>query len=228
MPMPGGDPDPGTGDGADPRTSVRVGSPDNPSGRLCLVTGATGYVGGRLVPKLLEAGFTVRCMTRSRARLRDQPWADLVEIVEGDAARAPDARAAFEGVDVAYYLIHSMLDGPRFEEADRTAARVFATAAAEAGLGRLVYLGGLCPDEGPLSPHMRSRAEVGRILLDSGVPTAVLRAAVIIGSGSASSSARWPATSRPRPGAARTAGRGEPGLDSGVQEAGGRKQDSGG
>jgi uncharacterized protein YbjT (DUF2867 family) len=182
----GGGVDAGADADADLDTPAQAGSADTLPGRLCLVTGATGYVGGRLVPKLLDAGFTVRCMTRSRARLRDQPWADRVEIVEGDASRAPDARAALEGVDVAYYLIHSMLDGPRFEEADRTAARVFATAAAEIGLGRLVYLGGLCPDEGPLSPHMRSRAEVGRILLDSQVPTAVLRAAVIIGSGSAS------------------------------------------
>jgi uncharacterized protein YbjT (DUF2867 family) len=178
--MPGADP------GTDPGASAQMSSPDHPSGRLCLVTGATGYVGGRLVPRLLEAGFRVRCMTRSRARLRDQPWADRVEVVQGDAAREQDAYAALEGVDVAYYLIHSMLGGSSFEEVDRAAARVFATAAAEAGLGRLVYLGGLCPDEGPLSAHMRSRMEVGRILLGSGVPTAVLRAAVVIGSGSAS------------------------------------------
>jgi len=172
--------------GPDLATHAPASSPFDPSSRLCLVTGATGYVGGRLVPRLIEAGFRVRCLTRSRVRLRDQPWADQVEIVEGDAARAQDARAALEGVDVAYYLIHSMLGGPRFEEADRAAARVVAAEAAEAGLSRLVYLGALYPDEGPLSPHMRSRAEVGRILLESGVPTAVLRAAVIIGSGSAS------------------------------------------
>ena len=153
---------------------------------VCLVTGATGYVGGRLVPRLLEAGYTVRCMTRSRARLRDQPWADQVEVVEGDASDPDGVRAALDGADVAYYLIHSMLGGPRFEEADRAAAQTFAAAAAETGLRRLVYLGGLSPHDGPLSPHMRSRAEVGRILLDSGVPTVVLRAAVIIGSGSAS------------------------------------------
>jgi uncharacterized protein YbjT (DUF2867 family) len=156
--------------------------------RTCLVTGATGYVGGRLVQRLLAAGFAVRCMTRSRARLRDQPWIDEVEVVEADAADPAGAAAALEGVDTAYYLIHSMLGGDRFEQADRHAALVFAGRARAAGVGRLVYLGGLAPPagEGPLSAHMRSRNEVGRILLDSGAPTVVLRAAVIIGSGSAS------------------------------------------
>ena len=157
------------------------------AGRVCLVTGATGYVGGRLVPELLDAGARVRCMTRSAARLRDQPWIDCVEVVEGDAADPESARRALDGVDVAYFLIHSMMGGPRFEQADREAARTFAAAAAATGLKRMVYLGGLAPAQsGPLSPHMRSRAEVGRILLQSGVPTVVLRAAVIIGSGSAS------------------------------------------
>ncbi|HTJ70398.1 MAG TPA: SDR family oxidoreductase [Actinospica sp.] len=154
---------------------------------LCLVTGATGYVGGRLVPRLLEAGYGVRCMTRSRANLRDQPWFDQVEVVEADAADPVATAEALDGVRSAYYLIHSMLGGPRFEEADRAAARNFAAQAAKAGVGRLVYLGGLAPTDGQtLSAHMRSRGEVGRILLDSGVPTVVLRAAVIIGSGSAS------------------------------------------
>ena len=158
-------------------------------GRLCLVTGATGYVGGRLVPRLLDAGYAVRCMTRSKPNLRDQPWIGDVEVVEADASDPVATAAALEGVDTAYYLIHSMLGGARFEETDRLAARTFAEQAGRAGIGRLVYLGGLAPldgDDSTLSPHMRSRAEVGRILLTSGVPTAVLRAAVIIGSGSAS------------------------------------------
>jgi uncharacterized protein YbjT (DUF2867 family) len=157
-----------------------------PAGRLCLVTGATGYVGGRLVPELLDAGLRVRCMTRSRDRLRDQPWIDRVEVVEADASDLGAAMAALRGVDIAYYLIHSMMGGARFEQADGRAARVFADAAARARVGRMVYLGGLAPADGPLSPHMRSRAEVGRILSGSGVPTVVLRAAVVIGSGSAS------------------------------------------
>jgi uncharacterized protein YbjT (DUF2867 family) len=158
----------------------------SPEERLCLVTGATGYVGGRLVPLLLEAGYAVRCMTRSAASLRDQPWIDRVEVVEADAADPAATAAALDGVDAAYYLIHSMLGGARFEQTDRAAAHTFAEQARLARIGRLVYLGGLAPEGGPLSAHMRSRAEVGRILLESGVPTVVLRAAVIIGSGSAS------------------------------------------
>lgn len=170
--------------GTDPENGTEAG---RLSGLVCLVTGATGYVGGRLVPELLDAGARVRCMTRSAARLRDQPWFDRVEVVEGDAADPEAARTALDGVDVAYFLIHSMMGGSRFEQADRQTARTFAAAAAETGLGRMVYLGGLAPaQDGPLSPHMRSRAEVGQILLQSGVPTLVLRAAVIIGSGSAS------------------------------------------
>jgi uncharacterized protein YbjT (DUF2867 family) len=152
----------------------------------CLVTGATGYIGGRLAPRLLEAGHSVRCLSRSAARLRDVPWADRVEVVEGDLSDPATLPAAFEGVDVAYFLVHSL--GQRdFERIDREAAHNFATAAKAAGVSRIVYLGGPEPpaDEHP-SAHLRSRAEVGKILLDSGVPTAVLRAPVIIGSGSAS------------------------------------------
>jgi uncharacterized protein YbjT (DUF2867 family) len=153
---------------------------------LCLVTGATGYIGGRLVPELLNAGFAVRVMSRSRAKLRDVPWARDVEIVEADARDPDDIRTALGGVDVAYYLIHALGSGRSFADTDREAAQTFAAAAREARLGRLVYLGGLYPTDGELSPHLRSRAEVGDILLASGVPTAVLKAAVIIGSGSAS------------------------------------------
>src|SRR5215218_1557478 len=152
----------------------------------CLVTGATGYIGGRLAPRLLEAGFTVRCLSRSAGRLRDVPWAPQVEIVEGDLNRPGTLPDAFEGVDVAYFLVHS-LGQRRFEELDRVAAENFAAAARAAGVRRIVYLGGPEPPAGGTqSAHLRSRAEVARILLDSGVPTAVLRAAVIIGSGSAS------------------------------------------
>ena len=152
----------------------------------CLVTGATGYIGGRLVPELLEAGFAVRVMSRSRAKLRDVPWARDVEIVEADARDPDDVRKALDGVDVAYYLIHALGSGHAFADTDRQTAETFATAARDAGLGRLVYLGGLHPKGGDLSPHLQSRAEVGEILLASGVPTVVLKAAVILGSGSAS------------------------------------------
>lgn len=149
--------------------------------------GSTGYIGGRLTPLLLADGHTVRCLARKAVRLRDVPWASAAEIVEGDLSRPETLPAAFADVDVAYFLVHS-LGRPDFEEADRTAATNFAAAARAAGVRRIVYLGGPEPasDAEVPSPHLRSRAEVGRILLASGVPTAVLRAAVIIGSGSAS------------------------------------------
>ncbi|MET7373760.1 SDR family oxidoreductase [Micromonospora arida] len=153
----------------------------------CLVTGATGYIGGRLTPLLLADGHTVRCLARKAVRLRDVPWASAAEIVEGDLSRPETLPAAFADVDVAYFLVHS-LGRSDFEAADRTAATNFAAATRAAGVRRIVYLGGPEPasDAEVPSPHLRSRAEVGRILLGSGVPTAVLRAAVIIGSGSAS------------------------------------------
>ncbi|MEU5787585.1 SDR family oxidoreductase [Micromonospora purpureochromogenes] len=153
----------------------------------CLVTGATGYIGGRLAPRLLAEGYEVRCLARKAGRLRDVPWAARAEVVEGDLRRPETLPAAFEGVDVAYYLVHS-LGQADFETADREAATHFAAAAARSGVRRIVYLGGPEPkQDGEVpSPHLRSRAEVARILLASGVPTVVLRAAVIIGSGSAS------------------------------------------
>ncbi|MYV53660.1 SDR family oxidoreductase [Streptomyces sp. SID3212] len=158
-------------------------------GLRCLVTGATGYIGGRLAPELLDAGHTVRCLARTPDKLRDHPWAGRAEIVRGDVTDPDSLGAAFQGIDVAYYLVHALGTGQDFAATDRRAARTFAQQAKAAGVRRIVYLGGLTPagvPEGELSPHLRSRAEVGRILLDSGVPTAVLRAAVIIGSGSAS------------------------------------------
>ncbi|CAM5660947.1 MULTISPECIES: SDR family oxidoreductase [Streptomyces] len=158
-------------------------------GVRCLVTGATGYIGGRLVPELLGAGHQVRCLARSPERLRDHPWAPDAEVVRGDVTDAASVARAMEGVDVAYYLVHALGTGKDFEETDRRAARTFAEQARAAGVRRIVYLGGLTPagvPEHELSPHLRSRAEVGRILLDSPVPATVLRAAVIIGSGSAS------------------------------------------
>ncbi|MFE3598763.1 SDR family oxidoreductase [Streptomyces sp. NPDC059142] len=166
-----------------------MGTEETGAGLRCLVTGATGYIGGRLVPELLEAGHAVRCLARTPEKLRDHPWAGQVDIVRGDVTDAASVGAAMEGIDVAYYLVHALAGGPGFEETDRTAARIFGERARAAGVRRIVYLGGLTPDDIPvdeLSPHLRSRAEVGRILLDSGVPTTALRAAVIIGSGSAS------------------------------------------
>ncbi|WP_402467470.1 SDR family oxidoreductase [Isoptericola aurantiacus] len=152
------------------------------------VTGVTGYVGGRLVPELLAAGIEVRAVSRNPSRLAGRPWVDDVETVEADVADLDAIRAALEGADVAYYLVHSLGTGRTFEARDRRNALTFARAAREAGVGRIVYLGGLYPDvpEGDLSPHLASRKEVEEVLLASGVPTAVLRAAVILGSGSAS------------------------------------------
>ncbi|MEU8246737.1 SDR family oxidoreductase [Nonomuraea sp. NPDC048916] len=151
----------------------------------CLVTGATGYIGGRLAPELLAAGHRVRCMVRSARKLRDLPWAERVEVAEADALDPEATRRALDGIEVAYYLIHTMGARGDFAEADRRAARVFAEAAEAAGVRRIVYLGGLASGEG-LSPHMLSRAEVAETLLGCRVPAVVLRAAVIIGSGSAS------------------------------------------
>ncbi|WP_051571785.1 SDR family oxidoreductase [Cryptosporangium arvum] len=153
-----------------------------------LVTGATGYIGGRLVPRLIEQGHDVRCLARTPAKLRDVPWAKKIEIVQGDVTDPDSLRKAAEGIDVLYYLVHS-LGTKGFDDLDRRAAETVADAAAAQGVKRIVYLGGLYPKGVPaqkLSPHLRSRTEVGQILLDSPVPTVVLQAAVIIGSGSAS------------------------------------------
>ncbi|MFF7446312.1 MULTISPECIES: DUF2867 domain-containing protein [unclassified Streptomyces] len=155
----------------------------------CLVTGATGYIGGRLVPELLAEGHRVRCLARSPHKLRDHPWAGEVEVARGDVLDPAAVGEALRDTDVAYYLVHALGTGDTFEETDRRAARIFGEEARAAGVRRIVYLGGLTPagvPETELSPHLRSRAEVGRILLASGVPTTVLRAAVVIGSGSAS------------------------------------------
>jgi uncharacterized protein YbjT (DUF2867 family) len=154
--------------------------------RTILVMGATGYIGGRLVPLLADAGHSVRCLARRPEKLRDVDWADRVEVVQGDAMDLDDLRRAMAGVEVVFYLVHSIGTGSSFRDADRRAAQNTASAASDAGVRRIIYLGGLVPLGESASPHLASRAEVGQILLDGPVPAAVLQAGVIIGSGSAS------------------------------------------
>lgn len=160
--------------------------PATPDSPLVLVLGASGYVGGRLVPKLLAAGYRVRCLARSPGKLAGNAWAGQVEIVAGDLLSDDDVTATFSGADYVVHLVHSMGKAQEFAQADRRIAQVVATAAERAGVRRVVYLGGLGEVDEQTSPHLRSRAEVGEILLASTVPATVLRAAVIIGSGSAS------------------------------------------
>ncbi len=152
-----------------------------------LVAGATGYVGRRLVPELLAAGHEVRCMARHPEDLSSQDWVDDVEIVAADVTRPATLPDALEGTGAAYYLIHSIGAGDDWRERDRRAAAGFRDAAEAASTGQIVFLGGLGDEEaGELSPHLASRHEVGATLAQSEVPVTELRAAVVIGSGSAS------------------------------------------
>jgi len=148
--------------------------------------GATGYIGGRLAPRLADAGHRVRCLTRRPEHLAEVDWAASVEIRRGDALDRTSLDEAMAGIDVVYYLIHSIGTGASFQDSDRTAARNTAEAAAAAGVRRIVYLGGFVPQGEDASAHLASRAEVGQILLDGPVPAVVLQAGIIIGSGSAS------------------------------------------
>lgn len=151
-----------------------------------LVTGATGYIGGRLVPQLLEAGHDVSVYVRSPWKLQDVPWRSQVRVFKGDLSDAVATRRAVQGIEVAFYLVHSMSAGADFVNAEREAAQTFAAAAAAADVGRIVYLGGLHPEGVKLSEHLTSRAAVGRVLLDCPVPAIVFQAGIVIGSGSAS------------------------------------------
>jgi uncharacterized protein YbjT (DUF2867 family) len=153
--------------------------------RTVLIAGGTGYVGGRLVPRLLQSGHHVRVLARSPGRARRFEWSDDVELVVGDVLDRASLDAALAGCDAAYYLVHSMGSGDDFEETDARAARNFREAADAAGVERIVYLGGMGSDD-HLSAHLASRHRVGEILADGHTPTTELRAAVIIGSGSLS------------------------------------------
>lgn len=152
----------------------------------CLVTGATGYIGGHLVPELLGRGHKVRAMARKPAKLDDAPWRDQVEVVAGDLTKADSLVSAFEGMDVVYYLVHSMGTSKDFVAEEKQSAHNVVDAAKRAGVRRLVYLSGLHPESKNLSRHLKSRTEVGEILIDSGIETVVLQAGIVIGAGSAS------------------------------------------
>jgi uncharacterized protein YbjT (DUF2867 family) len=154
--------------------------------RLVLVTGATGYIGGRLVPRLLEMGCRVRCLVRDPVRLEGRHWHDTVEIVAGDVLQPDSLLEAMQGVEAAYYLVHSLGGGSDFHQRDLTAAHNFGAAAGLAGVERIIFLGALA-EEGPeLSEHLRSRQQTGDALRAAGVPVTEFRAGVIVGSGSLS------------------------------------------
>ncbi len=149
-----------------------------------LVTGATGYGGGRLAPRLVHEGFDVRCLVRTPGKLERAPWRDQVDVVRG-SLEGP-LEEAMSGVDVAVYLVHGIGAGPDWIRKERHDAERFRDAAVRAGVSRVVYLGGMGFDDSALSDHLRSRHDVGRVLADGPLNVIELRAAVIIGSGSAS------------------------------------------
>ncbi len=154
---------------------------------IVLVIGATGYVGRRLVGELVEAGQRVRCLARRPAKLSAETWRNDVDVVPGDVLDPESLESAFVDVDVVYYLVHSIGGNGNWQARDRDGAAHVARAAAEAGVTQIVYLGGLGDEHGDdLSPHLTSRHEVGQVLAAGPVPVTELRAAVVIGSGSAS------------------------------------------
>ena len=154
-----------------------------------LVTGSTGYVGGRLVERLLSSGYRVRASARSMDKLKGRSWSEEpgIELIQADLLEPETLPNALESCNTAYYLVHSMGSHQKdFAQADRLAAWNFIKAASEADLKRIIYLGGVGRDLPDLSPHLKSRAEVGKILASGTVPLTALFAAHILGSGSAS------------------------------------------
>lgn len=167
-----------------PPNEPRLAEPDQRP--VVLLTGATGYVGGRLIPLLENCGAALRCLARTPDKLRPRV-ASSTEVVQGDVLEPASLERAMQGVTTAYYLVHLMSGSKDFEKDDRQAAMIFAQAAKKAGVRRIIYLGGLGDDADPkLSPHLRSRHEVGKILRESGVETIEFRASLVIGTGSLS------------------------------------------
>ncbi len=150
-----------------------------------LVTGATGYVGGRLVLRLLDAGYRVRVLVRNPSQLQGRSWVHRVDVVHGDVFNGDSLGTAMKGIEAAFYLIHSMSNSEDFQSRDLAAAQSFGHAGKAAGVKRIIYLGGLSSSEENLSTHLRSRHEVGRILAQYDIPVIEFRSGVIVGSGSA-------------------------------------------
>lgn len=159
---------------------------DGVKDRLVLVTGASGYIGGRLIPRLLDRGYRVRCLAREPERLRSRSWIPRVEIVSGDVVSGDGLDRALQGVWAGYYLVHSMAFGRHYHPRDLAAAHNFAAAAGQTGAEQIVYLGGLADPQERIGEHMRSRILTGEALRQGRVPVTEFRAGVIIGPGSIS------------------------------------------
>ncbi|HEU0292738.1 MAG TPA: NAD(P)H-binding protein [Anaerolineales bacterium] len=153
---------------------------------LILVTGATGYIASRLIPRLLDLGYNVRALARDPRRLAARSWFDKIEVIQADVTTPSTLARALDGVDTAYYLIHNMSRGYGYTSLELNAARNFAQAAEQAGVKHIIYLGGLADPEQHIAPHLRSRIETGKVLREGKVPVTEFRAGVIAGSRSIS------------------------------------------
>ncbi|MBI5952075.1 MAG: DUF2867 domain-containing protein [Chloroflexi bacterium] len=154
--------------------------------KLILVTGATGYIASRLIPQLLDRGYTVRALARNPQRLRARSWSSQIDIVHGDMMEPASLAPALKDVHTAYYLVHNMSLGRGYTKLEIQAAQNFVLAAEEAGVGHIIYLGGLADDNQPISPHLLSRIETGAALSQGKIPVTEFRASIIAGSGSIS------------------------------------------